>query len=241
MNKSRRLNQEQNYFKFRLSDSDEHKFVNLPLYIKKYLPENSKLKILDIGCGFGGYIQSLLSLGYQYVEGIDISEEAYLYGKENNLTIMKIDDICNFYPTEKYDLIIMNHVLEHIDKELIITTLTHIKDNILSKSGLGFIVVPNAQSNTGSYWAYEDFTHSLLFTSGSLSYVLKSAGFANFKFIDIDGLDGTNGINKLFKVFFLHFYKLNKWFWNRITSSAFHKQSQPIFTFEIKVMIKNED
>lgn len=44
---------------------------------------------------------------------------------------------------------------------------------------------PNAQSNTGSYWAYGDFTHSTIFTSGCLYYVLKKADFRTVKFIDI--------------------------------------------------------
>ncbi|MGC9101323.1 MAG: hypothetical protein ACP5HC_08750 [Caldisericum sp.] len=38
-------------------------------------------------------------------------------------------------------------------------------------------MVRNVQSNTGAYWAYEDFSHFTLFTSGSIYYVLKMAGF----------------------------------------------------------------
>lgn len=43
-------------------------------------------------------------------------------------------------------------------------------------------MMPNAQSNTDCYWAYEDFTHYTLFIAGSLLYVLREAGFTNIEF-----------------------------------------------------------
>lgn len=48
-------------------------------------------------------------------------------------------------------------------------------------------MVPNAQSYTGAYWRYEDFTHNIMFTAGSSTYVLRSAGFENIEFLDPDG------------------------------------------------------
>ncbi len=56
--------------------------------------------------------------------------------------------------------------------------------------------MPNAQSHTGCYWAYEDFTHNTLFTAGSLLYVLKMAGFAHIEIIDKDALVGVKGGKK---------------------------------------------
>ncbi|MBK7370676.1 MAG: hypothetical protein IPJ09_04415 [Saprospiraceae bacterium] len=68
----------------------------------------------------------------------------------------------------------MSHVLEHIEKINIIDTLITIKSYLLAESGSFVVMVPNAQSVTGAYWMYEDFTHTTLFTSGSIYYVLKS-------------------------------------------------------------------
>ncbi|MBL0306338.1 MAG: hypothetical protein IPQ25_09965 [Chitinophagaceae bacterium] len=81
----------------------------------------------------------------------------------------------------------MSHVLEHIEKEKIIDTLIHIRKNLLKKGGVFLLMVPNAQSYTGAYWRYEDFTHNIMFTAGSCIYVLKAAGFENIEFIDPDG------------------------------------------------------
>jgi SAM-dependent methyltransferase len=236
MNNIERNIQEKKYFKYRRAEDSNY---SIPNYLLKILPLNKEAKILDIGCGLGSLMKNLKKFEYNFVDGIDISDEAYEIGKENGLNIIKIDSILNFKPEIKYDFFVMNHVLEHIDKNEIIKTLTHIKDEILTRNGSGIIIVPNAQSNTDSYWAYEDFTHSTMFTTGSLYYVLKCAGFESINFIDPSGLEGARGFIKYFKLFGLFLYKINKLFWNRVTSSSYHKQSPLIFTFEIKAVIKN--
>ena len=96
------------------------------------------------------------------------------------------------------------------------------------------IAVPNAQSNTGSYWAYEDWTHTVLFTTGSLFYVLRAAGFANIEFIDIDCTLEISKIKALIRIFFLIIYKTQIRFWNIITGSSYHQPSLEIFSYEIK-------
>jgi len=141
---------------------------------------------------------------------------------------------------EKYELIVMSHVLEHIKKDEIIFTLKGIRNNLLDENGKLCLMVPNAQSNTGSYWAYEDFTHTTLFTTGSILYVLKAAGFNNIKFLDPNGTENSNIILKLIKNTFLPIYRIKKNFWNKITSSSFHRQSPEIFTFELKVLASSE-
>lgn len=116
--------------------------------------------------------------------------------------------------------------------------LQYFKNSILNKNGQIYISVPNAQSNTGCYWAYEDFTHETLYTSGSLFYVLKMAGFNQIEFLDIDGLENTKGIKKAIKKVLLEIYKQNIKFWNKITSSSFHQPSPQCFCYEIKVLAK---
>jgi len=39
------------------------------------LPEDKKAKIIDLGCGNGGFVYWLQQIGYQNAEGIDISAE----------------------------------------------------------------------------------------------------------------------------------------------------------------------
>lgn len=239
MKNQTRVVQENRYFELRNVNLNDETHYTIPKYIRRLILENKNLRILDIGCGSGGFLLSLKKEGYNNLIGIDISEEAYLSGKKHGLQVIKIDDILDYSPVEKFDFFYMNHVLEHIEKDKIIPTLRHIKEKILKPDGKGMIIVPNAQSNTGSYWAYEDFTHHLLFTSGSLFYVLKSAGFSSVDFIDKSGLSSSRPLIRILKIIGLFIYKANKKFWNRVTASSFHKPSPEIYTFDIKAFVKN--
>lgn len=231
------MNKYTDYFNLRNINSEYYQKYRIPSYIKKVLPDNKKSTILDIGCGFGSFIREVKKLGYDFVKGIDISEQAIEYAIKQNFDVQKAS-IKEFseQSDKKFDFIIMSHVLEHIKKDEIVETLNLIAKNLLSVNGKFCLMVPNAQSNTDSYWAYEDFTHTILFTSGSLLYVLKAAGFNKIRFLDPDGTENSFVFLKILKKFFLLLYKLKKLFWNKITSSSYHKQSPNIFTFELKVL-----
>ncbi len=97
------------------------------------------------------------------------------------------------------------------------------------------VSVPNAMSNTDCYWAYEDFTHTILFTAGSLYYVLRSAGFEYVEFLDVDCTLSSPFYKKMIKKFLLNLYKVNKLFLNKVTRSSYHIGDFPlIFSYEIK-------
>jgi hypothetical protein len=80
--------------------------------------------------------------------------------------------------------------------------------------------------------------HYQLFTSGSLYHVLRAAAFDSIEFLDIDCTDGLPVQRKIIKRFSLRLYAMNFRFWNRVTSSAFHAPSTPIFSFEIKALAR---
>lgn len=168
--------------------------------------------------------------------GIDINKRAIDYVRSLGIECALVDDIFDFKPQEKFDLIITTHVLEHLPKELVIPTLKHFRENLLTKDGKLFVAVPNAQSHTGCYWAYEDWTHNTLFTSGSLIYVLKMAGFKNVEIIDKDALAGSKGYKRFIRKIFLKIYALRMKFWNKITNSSFHAPSPQVFSYELKAL-----
>jgi predicted TPR repeat methyltransferase len=225
------------YFNLRSVDSDYYSNYRIPKYIEKILPVDKNADILDIGCGFGSFIRELKKHGYRAIKGIDISDQAIEYSIKLNYDVFKAS--VKEYADQskiKYDLITMSHVLEHIEKNEIIETLSAIRNKLLKNGGQFCLMVPNAQSNTDSYWAYEDFTHATLFTSGSLLYILKAAGFSKIQFLDPNGTENSNPVLRIVKNIFLPIYKFNKYFWNKITSSSFHEQSPNIYTFELKVL-----
>ena len=230
-----------NYFNLRNVNDFNYQNYKIPKYLAQILPSNKNAKILDIGCGFGFFLRELKKGGYLSIKGIDLSNQAIDFCLSQGLEVQRAN-IIDFaeQSAEKYELIVMSHVLEHIKKDEIIFTLKRIRNNLLDANGKLCLMVPNAQSNTGSYWAYEDFTHTTLFTTGSIHYVLKAAGFNNIKFLDPNGTENSNIILKLIKNTFLPLYKMKKKFWNKITSSSFHRQSPEIFTFELKVLASSE-
>lgn len=231
------------YFKLRNVESWYYDTYRLPWYISKNLPISKDSKILDIWCWFWQTLREISKLWYKNITWIDVSNEAVDFCTKTWLSVRKIDDIITFAKNsnEKYDFIIMSHVLEHIKKEDIIDTLSNIMIELIESWWSLCVMVPNAQSNTGSYWMYEDFTHSTLFTAWSIYYVLKAAGFSDIKILDPNWLDGSiyiNPIFKLIKICCLKLYNLNKYFWNMVTSSSYHRKSQNIYSFELKVLAR---
>jgi len=209
--------------------------------LKNNLPTDPRLPILDIGCGFGQMLAGIRSLGYENLHGIDISEDAVEHGRSLGLNISKIETLDRFFQetTEPaFELAIMSHVLEHIEKHKIIDTLRSIKEKILKPGGSLLVAVPNAQSNTDCYWAYEDFTHTTIFTAGSLYYVLRCAGFENVTFLDPGGIEDFGFLVRSVKRGMQSVYKLNRRVWNFATSGSYHLPSPQIYTYDIKALAK---
>jgi cyclopropane fatty-acyl-phospholipid synthase-like methyltransferase len=180
-------------------------------------------------------MHACLSQGYNNVFGVDIDIKAIQECKNHNLQVEEVNPIIMENPFDvKFDIIILTHVLEHIEKEFVIEFLQRLRNNFLSQEGKLLIAVPNAQSNTNCYWAYEDWTHNTLFTAGSLRFVLMAAGFNVIEFIDIDCKLGTKGFRSRIRNVLLWLYKENRKFWNKITYSYYHQPSPIIYSYEIK-------
>ena len=231
-------NQYKNYFSNRGVSSNFYEKYKLPKYLVDALPKSLESNILDIGCGLGQTMIAVKKMGYKNVQGVDISNEAINFSGGMDLQVEKINTINDYAVScgRKYDFIIMSHVLEHLKKNEVIETLKNIKQNLLSPEGKLLLTVPNAQSNTGAYWAYEDFTHNTLFTAGSLLFVLKEAGFSKISFLNSDNTKYLPFYLKYPIKILLFFYRTNIDFWNKITGSSFHKPSPKIFSFEIRVL-----
>lgn len=227
------------YFANRNVREEKRYSYRFPKYLRPFFQDSDRtLNILDIGCGLGQMLTSLKTREFINLYGIDINEESINACKSHGLNVEKISDIREYAKKSKikFDRIIMSHVLEHLNKDSIIETLAYIKKYLLSENGFFFLIVPNAQSSTGVYWRYEDFTHTILFTSGSCQYVLQAAGFSNITFLDPDGTKHMNLIKKAIIKPLIFFYKLNEKLWQKILQTSYHKPSPDIYTFDIKVL-----
>lgn len=95
------------------------KYFPAPFYLKVYKVINAKRewKILDIGSGTGQKLLALARIGFQNLLGIDpnIVNDIY-YSNALQVRKMSISEI-----DDKYDLILFNHSLEHMeDPELVL-------------------------------------------------------------------------------------------------------------------------
>lgn len=234
------MNEFDNYFEHRGISKNHYADYTIPAYLQKVLPTDKTARILDIGCGVGQLLDALRRGGYANIAGIDVSSKAVSQCTSRELPVERIDDLHSFCMKSecKHDFIIMSHVIEHLPKDQIIDILRMIRTKLLADGGSFVVSTPNAQSNTGCYWAYEDFTHTVIFTTGSLSYVLLSAGFERIRFLDPQGTEGSMLLAKLIRSLFLRVYRWKVTFWNRVTRSAFHRPSPQIFTYELKVLAK---
>lgn len=227
------------YFGWRNVSAETYQVYETPAYLMQVLAERDA-NILDFGCGFGQMMAALKESGYSRLEGADINVAAIEHLRKQQMIVHDLTREPDFYESRAgiYDYVIMSHVLEHFPKEKIVDQLRLLK-KLIKAGGALIVMVPNAQSNTGCYWAYEDFTHHVLFTAGSLRYVLKAAGFNSIKFLDPDcSASVRSPFKRVVRRFLLRLYRGNLAFWNKVTGSAFHSPSPQIFSYELKVLAR---
>lgn len=179
----------ENYVTNRLSKAHDADYLIMSRYFNKNYTRflsSYEERILDVGCGMGHFLFFLKKFGFSNVTAIDKSKECVDYCVGNNLIAQH-----NIYHVgleeflqnklDKFDIIVLNDVLEHISKESIITCLRSIKEALGSKGRIIIKVVNAANPITGSASRYNDFTHTIGFTEESLEQVLRMAGYREVK------------------------------------------------------------
>lgn len=132
-------------------------------------------KVLDIGCSNGVFLDL-----YQNSEtwGVEPSESGYkIKDLRHKITHEYFEEAD--LPKNYFDLVIMNHTLEHVkNADLVLNKIR----KILKKDGILFIDVPNAgglgSKILGNNWPYRlPDEHIYQFTKESLSKKIKDSGF----------------------------------------------------------------
>jgi 2-polyprenyl-3-methyl-5-hydroxy-6-metoxy-1,4-benzoquinol methylase len=139
--------------------------------------------LLDIGCGYGYFLDASRREGYK-VHGIDVSEWAAKYAIEKlglSITLGKIGDV--HFPPQNFDIITMWHSLEHTPNPHM--ALQKAK-SWLKKDGILVIDVPNYEgTDARKIWhEWDDWSlpyHYWHFTSKSLKLLLSHHGFKVIK------------------------------------------------------------
>ena len=170
-----------------ISHTDSQKTLADKIYqqVKKYMllkklkwieqKYPAKGKLLDIGAGTGDFLLEAKKREWE-VRGIEPDEEARKRAWEKGI---KLSEISEDLKSEKFDVITMWHVLEHVyDLNNQIIELEH----LLKENGILIIAVPNYKSYDAQYYkkfwaAYDVPRHLWHFTQSSFKHIFSGTGF----------------------------------------------------------------
>lgn len=147
---------------------------------KTALPDSFNEPILDLGCGWGGFLAFLKTEGYSNLSGVDSSSQQVEIAHRLGLSQVEMGDVFNTLAKHRsyYGCISAFNVLEHLHKQEVLPFLQAVQA-ALKPGGILLLELPNANSLFGSRTRYWDFTHELSFTPTSLLQILETTGFVN--------------------------------------------------------------
>jgi 2-polyprenyl-3-methyl-5-hydroxy-6-metoxy-1,4-benzoquinol methylase len=142
------------------------------------LPKNRDAKILDLGCGSGGFVHFLHKAGYSNAIGVDISPEQIDLGNRSGVSGLILADVGQFLEmsTERFEAVVAIDFVEHLRKDELLVVLGQIHRVLIPRGRLVMHTV-NADSPFFGHYRYGDLTHELALNARSLAQAVKAAGF----------------------------------------------------------------
>ena len=156
-----------------------HLVRNYQFKIKESSIEKTKIstgkKVLDVGCGTGNFVSYLNLHGWD-AEGVETDEKAREIAKVSNI---KVHKNLNVVGSNKYDVITMWHVLEHIYN---LNDYMQKLRGLLKKDGLLVIAVPNSNSYDANiykenWYAYDAPIHVSHFRKSNMKILAEKNNF----------------------------------------------------------------
>jgi 2-polyprenyl-3-methyl-5-hydroxy-6-metoxy-1,4-benzoquinol methylase len=136
-------------------------------------------RVLDVGCGRGLLLREFQRQGWE-VQGTELSEPAARYAVATLKLPVQIGSLEQLhFPSERFDAVVMWHVLEHVSDPRVILAEVH---RVLRPGGMFMVGVPNFGSPEArmcrNKWLHLDVPRHLThFTHASLREALARAGF----------------------------------------------------------------
>lgn len=140
-------------------------------------------KVLDFGCGNGGFLRRLKEQKAANVVGVELDRAAREHLLSEGIDVYESVDMID--PSVKFDVITMFHVIEHLEEPVkIMRTLRE----RLTDNGLLVVETPNADDALISQYhckKFMDFTfwsaHLFLYNTDSLGMLMDHCGFSTVK------------------------------------------------------------
>jgi 2-polyprenyl-3-methyl-5-hydroxy-6-metoxy-1,4-benzoquinol methylase len=152
-------------------------------------------KILDFGCGNGTFLQKMMEGGWQ-AYGLDFDPKAVSHCKTKGINANTGDIPSQNYPDNFFDVITINHVIEHVHEvDELLTTC----NKVLKKGGKLVIATPNTES-----WQHKIYNdtwlqldpprHLHIFNIGNLETVVKRNNFSIISSFSSSRIDAWSAI-----------------------------------------------
>ena len=144
--------------------------------LSQTLSNKKNLKTLEFGPGKGHFARAVLSSGWEY---------RALDGSPSVLQLLRaegIDVIQAFVPPvpkeagSGYDLVLMEHFIEHMDSPASARDLVEAVHQSLSPNGLILIVSPDFLAHRSNFWDC-DYTHAFVTTNQRLRQLLLDCNY----------------------------------------------------------------
>lgn len=133
---------------------------------------------VDIGCGSGERVTYVAEQGCPRAVGVD----RYKFGKNASRREVELvnSEIVEFRPAERFELVSMFHVLEHVEDP--VGVLRHLHDHVVSAAGTLVLQVPNYAAFERRFFGRRWFgldapRHLFQFDAATVRTALESAGF----------------------------------------------------------------
>lgn len=168
--------------------------------------------LLDVGSSYGYFLHQARQRGF-ITKGVEVASEPAQYSRSQlNLDVVtgRLED-ANFMDGQ-FDVVTLLNVLEHVTDPF--SLLSEIR-RIMARRGLLIVVVPNLNFGYPFLWFPSLFSnylnkginisvfdvpaHLFLFTPGTLSLMLRAAGFSNIKITNAPVIENPGRLKTLAK------------------------------------------
>jgi SAM-dependent methyltransferase len=164
----------------------KHRAPYLKQLIRRWIPEDRFIRILDLGCGYGALLYFLKESGYCYLSGVDRSPEQVMVARQLEIDAVQEGDVLDFLRKKEdhsYDVVIAFDILEHFTKQEIFIIVDEIYRVMQSKGKL-ILHVPNGEGIFSGRIYFGDLTHQTAFTCQSIHQLMSAVGFTRIDFVE---------------------------------------------------------
>ena len=158
---------------------EESQLAKLDLVAKK-LDLKPGMKVLDIGCGRGEWIELMQESGYQ-ATGVDLNAVMVNQAKEKQLNVECVDVLqyLKHLPDNALSAVTGIHIIEHLEFTYLIQLLQEVY-RVLKKGGGVILETPNPENIfVGAQFFYTDPTHKNPIVPDTMEFLLSYLGYGN--------------------------------------------------------------